>query len=295
MGLSVEYVARETGTNLWRNRLMTVAAVLTVAVSLSLVGSAMLLKQGVSTATMRWKGGVQLAVFMQPQAPPDQTQAVAQELGSLQEVKRAPYCDQNCSYREFRTMFANQPELVNSASAADLPPSYRVVVRDAKQVQQVGSAIRSYPGVRNVVYAKQSVDTLLRVTGIAQAVLFSIALVLLAAAAVLILNAIRMAIFARRREVAVMKLVGATNWFIRVPYMLEGVIQGLLGAVVAVGVVAVVNFLLRYSVQHYDVTLFQSIVVSGRDLFLTELAVLFMGAVVGAAGSALGVRRFLEV
>jgi cell division transport system permease protein len=184
---------------------------------------------------------------------------------------------------------------VNSASAADLPPSYRVVVRDAKQVQQVGSAIRSYPGVRNVVYAKQSVDTLLRVTGIAQAVLFSIALVLLAAAAVLILNAIRMAIFARRREVAVMKLVGATNWFIRVPYMLEGVIQGLLGAVVAVGVVAVVNFLLRYSVQHYDVTLFQSIVVSGRDLFLTELAVLFMGAVVGAAGSALGVRGFLEV
>jgi cell division protein FtsX len=77
--------------------------------------------------------------------------------------------------------------------------------------------------------------------------------------------------------------------------MLEGVIQGLAGGAVAVGVVAVVSFLLRYSVQHYDVTLFQSIVVSGGDLFLTELFVLFMGAVVGAGGSALGVRRFLEV
>jgi cell division transport system permease protein len=295
MALSLEYVVRETGTNLWRNRLMTVAAVLTVAVSLSLVGAALLLKQGVSTATMRWKGGVQLAVFMQPQAPPDQTQAVEQKLGTMGEVKRQTYCDQPCSFREFRTMFANQPELVQSATAADLPPSWRVVVRDANHVQQVGSAVRSYPGVRNVVYAKQSVDTLLRVTGIAQAVLFSIALVLLAAAAVLILNAIRMAIFSRRREVAVMKLVGATNWFIRVPYMLEGVIQGLAGGAVAVGVVAVVSFLLRYSVQHYDVTLFQSIVVSGGDLFLTELFVLFMGAVVGAGGSALGVRRFLEV
>ncbi|HEX4540331.1 MAG TPA: permease-like cell division protein FtsX [Acidimicrobiales bacterium] len=295
MGLSLDYVARETGTNLWRNRLMTVAAVLTVAVSLSLVGAALLLKQGVSTATVRWKGGVQLAVFMQPQVPPDQTQAVAQRLGSMTEVKRTTYCDQACSYREFRTMFANQPDLVNSATAADLPPSFRVVARDANHVQEVGSAVRSFTGVRNVVYAKQSVDTLLRVTGIAQAVLFSVAVVLLAAAAVLILNAIRMAIFARRREVAVMKLVGATNWFIRVPYMLEGVIQGLAGAAVAVGVVAVVSFLLRYSVQHYDVTLFQSIVVSGRDLFLTEIAVLFMGAVVGAGGSALGVRRFLEV
>jgi cell division transport system permease protein len=90
-----------------------------------------------------------------------------------------------------------------------------------------------------------------------------------------------------------MKLVGATNWFIRVPYMLEGVIQGLAGATVAAGVVFLVSFLLRYSVQHYDITLFQSIVVSGHDLFLTEIFVMFTGAVVGAAGSALGVRRFL--
>ena len=295
MALSLDYVARETRTNLWRNRLMTVAAVLTVAVSLSLVGAALLLKQGVSTATTRWKGGVQLAVFMQPQAPADQTQAVAAKLGSMQQVKRSTFCDQACSYKEFRTMFANQPDLVQSAAPADLPPSFRVVARDANKVQQVGAALKPFTGVRNVVYAKQSVDTLLRVTGIAQAVLFSVALILLAAAAVLILNAIRMAIFARRREVAVMKLVGATNWFIRVPYMLEGVIQGLGGAFVAVGVVAVVSFLLRYSVQHYDVTLFQSIVVSGHDLFITELFVLLMGAIVGAGGSALGVRRFLEV
>jgi cell division transport system permease protein len=295
VALSLDYVARETGTNLWRNRLMTVAAVLTVAVSLSLVGAAMLLKQGVSTATMRWKGGVQLAVFMQPQAPAAETQAVAARLQSMRQVKRTTFCDQPCSYGEFRTMFANQPDLDQSVTAADLPPSYRVVVRDADQVQRVGSAVKPFAGVRNVVYAKQSVDTLLRITGIAQAVLFGVALILLAAAAVLILNAIRMAIFARRREVAVMKLVGATNWFIRVPYMLEGVIQGVVGAVVAVAVVAVLSFLLRYSVQHYDVTLFQSIVVSGHDLFLTELFVLLMGAVVGAGGSALGVRRFLEV
>jgi cell division transport system permease protein len=295
VALSLDYVARETGTNLWRNRLMTLAAVLTVAVSLSLVGAALLIKQGVSTATTRWKGGVQLAVFMQPQAPADQTRAVGDRLASMQEVKRATFCDQACSYREFRTMFANQPDLVQSATAADLPPSYRVVARDANRVQEIGSTLKPFAGVRSVVFAKQSVDTLLRVTGIAQAVLFGVALILLAAAGVLILNAIRMAIFARRREVAVMKLVGATNWFIRVPYMAEGVIQGLCGGIVAAGVVAAVSFLLRYSVQHYDVTLFQSIVVSGRDLFLTVLFVLVVGVVVGAGGSALGVRRFLEV
>jgi cell division transport system permease protein len=293
MAMSVDYVARETGANLWRNRLMTVAAVLTVAVSLSLVGAALLIKQGVSNATVRWKGGVQLAVFMQPNAPNDQILAVGAKLQSDHDVKKVSYCDQACSYKEFKTMFGNQPDLLSSVAQTDLPPSYRIVARDAKLVNNIGSAYKSEPGVRSVANAKQSVDTLLKMTAIAQVVLLSVALVLLVAAAVLILNAIRMAIFARRREVAVMKLVGATNWFIRVPYMLEGVIQGLAGATVAAGVVFLVSFLLRYSVQHYDITLFQSIVVSGHDLFLTEIFVMFTGAVVGAAGSALGVRRFL--
>ncbi|HEX6476425.1 MAG TPA: permease-like cell division protein FtsX, partial [Acidimicrobiales bacterium] len=153
MGLSLDYVARETGTNLWRNRLMTIAAVLTVAVSLSLVGAALLLKQGVSNATTRWKGGVQLAVFLQPQTPLDQTEAVSQQLRSLPEVKRVTWCDQTCSYNEFRTMFANQPDLVSSVNPPDLPPSFRVAARDANQVNQVGTVVRSDPGVRNVVYA----------------------------------------------------------------------------------------------------------------------------------------------
>src|SRR5436305_13360306 len=276
---------------------MTVAAVLTVAVSLSLVGAALLLKQGVSTATTRWKGGVQLAVFMQPQAPPDQTRAVGDKLGSMQLVKRTTFCDQACSYKEFRTMFANQPDLVQSAAPADLPPSFRVVARDANHIQQVGSTLKPFAGVRNVVYAKQSVDTLLRVTGIAQAVLLSVAVVLLAAAAVLILNAIRMAIFARRREVAVMKLVGATNWFIRVPYMLEGLLQGLIGAALAFAVVWVGRDVIqsRIAGARNDIQLFKQFLVTGSDVTGTGILLLVVGVVVGTVGSALAVSRFLDV
>src|SRR5204863_715982 len=93
------------------------------------------------------------------------------------------------------------------------------------------------PGVRDVVYAKDTVKALLSVTRYAQLLIWSVAIVLLGAASLLILNTIRMAIYARRREVAVMKLVGATNWFIRVPFMFEGLVQGLAGAVAAVLVV----------------------------------------------------------
>jgi cell division transport system permease protein len=112
---------------------------------------------------------------------------------------------------------------------------------------------------------------------------------------VLILNAIRMAIFARRREVGVMKLVGATNWFIRVPFMLEGLVQGLLGGVVAVVVVLLSNLGVSYLIRHYKVSVLGSAVLPAHDLVMTELLVVLIGVVVGVAGSSVAVRRFLDV
>ena len=92
-----------------------------------------------------------------------------------------------------------------------------------------------------------------------------------------------------------MKLVGATNWFIRIPFMLEGFVQGLLGAVVAVFVVLLANVGVRYLVAHYKVTVLSSTVLSTRDLLLTEIVVVLLGIAVGVAGSFVAVRRFLDV
>jgi cell division transport system permease protein len=131
--------------------------------------------------------------------------------------------------------------------------------------------------------------------GAVQVILVVIALVLLLSSLVLILNAIRMAIYARRREVGVMKLVGATNWFIRIPFMLEGLIQGLLGAVVAVLVVLLANFGVSYLHSHYNVQLFAQAVLNARELVFTDLIVVLLGAVIGIFGSFVAIRRFLDV
>jgi len=117
--------------------------------------------------------------------------------------------------------------------------------------------------------------------------------VLLAAAAMLILNTIRMAIYARRREVAVMKLVGATNWFIRVPFMLEGLVQGLIGAAAAFGVVFIVRNFAQHAVRH--VQLFQNFAVNRSEVIGTGFFLIIVGMVVGAVGSAVAVSRFLDV
>jgi cell division transport system permease protein len=95
--------------------------------------------------------------------------------------------------------------------------------------------------------------------------------------------------------VGVMKLVGATNWFIRIPFMLEGLVQGLLGALVAAGTVVLVNDGFRYVVKHYDLKALQSAVVASHEIVVTEILIVLVGAVVGALGSALAVHRFLDV
>lgn len=295
MSLRVEYVLRETAANLWRNRLMTFAAIMTVAVSLSLVGAALLLRQGVNRAAGLWKGNVGVIVFMQPGSTAGETAAVKAQLTSDPSVRSFTYVDQAKSYAEFRQMFSSQKDLVALVRPSDLPPSFRVKLANANEATAVGSEFSDQPGVRQVSYDQSGVQSMLKVTGVVQDIIVGLAAILLLSAAVLILNTIRMAIYGRRREVAVMKLVGATNWFIRVPFMLEGLAQGVLGAAVA----AIALFAIRATVQslisHFQVSLLSPVVVSAQQALVTQLFVVLMGAGVGMVGSAFAVRRFLDV
>ncbi|SHE27842.1 cell division transport system permease protein [Ferrithrix thermotolerans DSM 19514] len=295
MGLSVEYVVRETAGNLWRNRLMSLAAMLTIAVSLALVGSALLLKQGVATSTQAWKGGVQLLIFMQPNATKSQDRAVVTQLQTLPSIEKYFYVDKAVSYQEFRRLFANQPDLLNSVSESQIPPSYRVVLKNPSEAPSIGQIFNGQPGVKAVDYNFAAIQTLEKISSIAQGVIIGLAVILLLSATVLILNVIRVAIFSRRREVMVMKLVGATNWFIRIPFMLEGFTQGLLGALIAAGAVLAIRALFNYLIERFQVHLLSGFVLTSHDVLMTEIVVFVVGVVVGTMGSALAVRRYLEV
>jgi cell division transport system permease protein len=237
--LRLRYALRETGSNLRRNLLLTSASMLTVAVSLSLAGAAFLLRYGVDNATARWQEGIEFEVFLDTDATPQQSERIANELNGNEQVERIEFVSQDEQYDLFKVLFADRPEYVEHVSAEDLPPSYRVEPKDvdADVIRRLGDRFEGQAGVREVAFAEETVRDLLRVSSVTQSVIFGVAAVLSLAAALLIFNTIRMAIFARRREIEVMKLVGATNWFIRIPFMLEGLVQGLVGAGVAFGTV----------------------------------------------------------
>lgn len=297
MALKLDYMVRETGTNLVRNITLTLATVLTVAVSLSLVGSALLVSSAVDNATARWEGGIEFIVFLQPEASEDQTDAVGRALDDSPQVEDFSYVDQQETFREFQDLFADSPQIVDTVSPEILPPSYRVVPRDKQPetIEGLRTTFEAQPGVREVVAATDTIRTIQDLSGLFQRVSLFVAAALVLAAALLVLNSIRMAMIARRREIEVMKLVGASNWFIRVPFMLEGVVQGLVGSLVALGGAFVVREWLSGIAADRRFTLFAGFVVDASQFRLTGAIILAAGALIGALGSAFAVSRFLDV
>jgi cell division transport system permease protein len=296
MPVSAGYVSREAVTNLWRNRLMTAAAILTVAVSLALVGSALLLKQGASKATVRWQDGVQTIVFVKPNAPVSLTKSMGTQLSQSPYVKTCVFRSQVYDYNEAKTI--EPADEFAATSLADYPSSYRCVLNDPSQATAVYQEFIGKPGVFDVKYPSQQIKTMQSVIRILQWVFLSVAVILLLSASVLILNTIRMAIFARRREVSVMKLVGATNWFIRLPFMAEGLIQGMLGAGVAVLVVLALYWGIGLDTPKTAANqgnIIAQMSLGGWEVAGTCVLVVLVGVGVGVVGSAFAVRRFLDV
>ncbi len=296
MGISVEYVAKETATNLWRNRLMALAAILTVAVSLSLVGTALLLRQAVNRQIGQWSNNVSLQIFVKVGASTAQVDGIRTQIHQTPQIVHCTYLNSQQSYNYAKQLLSSQPAAFAVLTPATVPTLFTCQLQNPNEAETVAASFATgVPGVYRAVYPAQSIRVMQQVTSVLQIVLLAVAIVLLISSLVLILNAIRMAIFARRREVGVMKLVGATNWFIRIPFMLEGLVQGFLGAVVAVGVILLSNYGVTYVVNRYHVTALQSAALPTHDLLLTELLVVVIGLVVGVAGSSFAVRRFLDV
>jgi len=295
MAVSVDYVVRETASNLWRNRLMTIAAILTVAVSLSLVGAALLLRQGSANASGALERGTQVTVWMEPNANAQEIAAVKTQLAQIN------YLVQPCVYWDKQRNFSEAHKLLTSDESSavtvnEMPTSFwctPVALTDAAQVVRT---FNGSPGVKAVTEPQQTIHNEETFINISKWVCLSIAVVLIVSAAVLILNTIRMAIFARRREVSVMKLVGATNWFIRVPFMSEGLLQGFIGSLLAAGITYGLYLLINHwGSGRTTSNIFTAMHMSGWEVLGTNIVVVLAGMLIGTVGSAIAIRRFLDV
>jgi cell division transport system permease protein len=287
------YFVRETLISLRRNLLMTIAGIITVAISLFLFGGILLVSATVDHGTQQWKHGIELEIFMKVGATKKQVQVIENELKADPQVKSYKYLSQQDAYNIFKKDFADQPALVESTKPSDLPESFRVAPLRAELTQPLADAYENQPSVDTVITAAQQIKRLLTATRWIRVAFISMSSVLLASSLFLIVNTIRLATFARRREIEVMKLVGASNWFVRVPFMAEGLVQGAFGAGFAFGLVWALKIIIAnlLSNQHSLLSTFR---VTSADALGIGILVLIIGAGIGVIGSIVGLRRFLE-
>lgn len=297
MAIRVDYVMKETGSNLIRNLSLTLASLLTVAIALAFVAVSLLIGTGINESFFGLRADVQMFVYMNPTASDEQVESVRRSLESNPQVASFEFFDKEASYSEFQRLFNEQQDLVSEITPDDVPQSFRVkpASTDADVVSAVVEDFRSMPGVRTAryaeEYARQIQESLSTLNQWVQ--YFGFALIFVSV--LLIFNAIRTAVFARRREIEVMRLVGASNWFIRLPFMLEGLLQGLIGAVAASGLTWGFHTLwTQRFVEQVSFELLNQIRWDTGDVWVSVITILVIGMLTGVIGSGIAVSRYLR-
>jgi cell division transport system permease protein len=286
----LKLVVSESLRSLGANLSTTVAATMTVLIGMFLLGLFIALGTWVVSWSDHVKRELLVRVYFQQNATPQQINAVRVKLQSDPHVKTVKFVSAADALRQMQQRY---PDLTQNLPSNPLPASEEVTPVRGEYVDAIDASLKPLPaGVDSVKYGKHTAHRVLQVAKVIELVFLVAVIVLLVASTILIANTIRLSIFSRRREIEVMKLVGATNWFVRGPFMLEGLLCGVAGALAAVILLVLAKALaLPAILPHIN---------AGSDVHamsfsLNALILLCSGLLLGAAGSGVTLRRFLKV
>jgi cell division transport system permease protein len=295
--------------SLRRNWVITLAAVLTVFISMAILGLVLVVNQNLNSGATSLKNRVEIEVFISDNAPQAQVNALEAKIKALPQLKSYQYISKEQALKEFRTRLgADADQILANLVGNPLPASYRIYVKDANTVDAVARQFFNDPAVDNsapgkhdgVRYAQATVRRMLGTINLVTKAMW-IATALFGVAGILLISTtVRLSIFARRNEIEIMRLVGATNWFIRWPFMLEGFMTGLVGSVfaaVAIWVVnlTVFNWIKSSAISFLKVELYPMWFKGGWWPLGLLPTLVVIGAVLGSLGSAVALRRYLRV
>ena len=305
MAINVGYFVKESLVSFKRNWVMSLGAIITIYLSLLLVGvslgSGMLLGQVVESVEEK----VSIRVFLKDGAAPEDVDALQAALVNNPLVSNVTYTSKEQALEDFKaTIVQDNPEIVDQLEGNPLPASLDVDLVDPRNVMTVVESIKAdptFPKVadrpddpeRSLKYGQQIVNQLFAATRIMRMVSAAFIGMLGIISLIFINNAIRLAIYARRKEIGIMRLVGASNWFIRTPFLMEGVVQSLIGALLAILTLSLVVIYVIPAVK--ELLPFLPLSLAGGDAAQVSLILVFGGVLIGLVGAGLALRRYLKV
>ncbi len=288
------YYLRETFKSLKRNSLMSIASVSTVALSILVLGLFLTMVLNVNNLAQYLENQVQVTVYMEDSATAVQRRQTEQQLKIMPGVMEVKGVTKEQALANFKKRLREQQKLLDALGEENpFPYSFEIKVDKPERIQQIVPKIEQMPGVETAKFGQEVVEHIFQLTRILRIGGILLIVMLAIATLFIISNTIRLTVFARRREVSIMKYVGATNWFIRWPFLLEGMIMGFVGALVA----AVSLFKIYDAVQEkiYATLAFFPLLPSWPFMGYLCAGLVAVGTIIGAAGSGISLRKFLDV
>ncbi|HZM76751.1 MAG TPA: permease-like cell division protein FtsX [Candidatus Limnocylindrales bacterium] len=231
--MRAKYVLAEVLVGLWRNVTMTIAMMITMTVSLSMLGASLLMYLQVDKMKEFYYEQVEVSIYLKNDVTPEQRSDLENKLKADTLVERYIYETKEQAYENFKKMFGDAPDMVQSVGPNEMPESFRVKLKDPTQFEAIDTEYKELPGISTIVDQQQLLSKVFDVLGAIQSLSLIVAGVMGIAALLLVANTIQVAAYSKRREVAVMKLVGASNWFIQMPFVLEAVFAAVIGSLLA--------------------------------------------------------------
>ncbi len=230
--MRVRYVLNEVLVGLWRNVTMTIAMIITMSVSLTMLGASVLLYMQVDQMKNFYYGEIEVSIFLREDVTDAQRNAINQAIDSNALVQSKTYETRQEAFEKFKVLWRDSPDFIKSVGPDSLPESFRVKLKDPEQYKAFADQMQGQQGIQDIVDQRELLNKVFDIFNSIQVMALIVAAVMALAALLLVGNTIQVAAYSKRREVAVMKLVGASNWFIQAPFVLEAVVAGIIGSVI---------------------------------------------------------------
>lgn len=276
---------------------MSLASVIIVTACLIIFGTYLVFGLNLNYIGEQFKSQFEIRVYIELDTPENRIAQIGKQLESLENVNKVTYISKKDAFREAQDIFKDMPEALlgyEEDGRNPLSASYKLTMKELANVDALTEQIEKIPGVKNVENHKSTMENMLKTTNIVQQVSLLLMILLAIISVLIISNAIKITVFARRKDINIMKVIGATDNFIRIPFVIEGIMIGLTGAVLATIIILpsygcfidFIRSLLR------DMLLLKAV----NDLFgIITGSFLFIGILLGAVGSAIAVKKHLKV
>lgn len=291
---SLSYFWGETFRSLFRNRFMAIASVLTVTLSMFILGVFLSAVLNINHMASYLENQVEMTVYLEDGLTTDQVMGIGKYLKAQPGMKEIKFTNKDQAMKDFRERMGDQQGLLDAINGNPLPASYQMSFQTPEQLKTAAEVVAKYQGVETVQYGKDIIEQLYKVAQVIR--LSGIVLIIFLAGAELFIisNTIRLTVFARRREIQIMKYVGASNGFIRWPFLFEGMVIGFLGSGFA-SLILWEGYKTVVSEMAAAGLVFIPMIPLWPFMGYTTLIILAAGIVIGVMGSAISLRKYMKV